>query len=125
MRNVQTVAEHAPKITTYLLAEEKRHLLPEDFMTNQIHVTEKMRAFLVDWLTELHYKFKMLPETLYVAIGIMDRYLSLVTDISKQDLQCLGIAAFHIAGKYEEIYPPDLKTILRVVNQVVSCKEVL
>lgn len=34
MRNVQTVAEHAPKITTYLLSEEKRHLLPNDFMQN-------------------------------------------------------------------------------------------
>jgi cyclin B len=30
-----------------------------------------------------------------------------------------------IAGKYEEIYPPDLKTILRVVNQVVTKEQVL
>ena len=30
-----------------------------------------------------------------------------------------------IAGKYEEIYPPDLKTILKVVNHVVTKEEVL
>jgi len=41
-------------------------------MKNQRHVTEKMRALTVDWLAELHYKFKMWPETLYVCIGVMD-----------------------------------------------------
>ena len=50
-------------------------------MGNQKFVNEKTRAFLVDWLVELHYKFKMWPETLYVAIGIIDRYLSLNADI--------------------------------------------
>lgn len=45
-----------------------------------------MRAYLVDWLTELHYKFKLLPETLYVTISIMDHYLALVTDVSKEQL---------------------------------------
>ena len=80
---------------------------------------------MVDWLAELHFKFKMWQETLYVAIRIMDGYLAVVTDISKTDLQCLGIASLLIAGKYEEIYPPDLKTILRVVNQVVTKDEIL
>jgi len=55
-------------------------------MRNQKNVTEKMRAYLVDWLAELHFKFKMWPETLYVAIRIMDGYLAVVTDISKNDL---------------------------------------
>lgn len=86
MRNVQSVAEHAPKITNFLLDEEKRFLLPHNFMQNQRFITEKMRAFLVDWLTELHFKFRMWPETLYVAIGIMDRYIALSTDISKSEL---------------------------------------
>lgn len=45
-----------------------------------------MRAFLVDWLAELHFKFKMLPETFFVSVGIMDRYIALVDDITKEDL---------------------------------------
>ena len=125
MRDVQSVAEHAPKITSFLLEEEQKFLLPREFMRNQIHITERMRAYLVDWLAELHYKFKMWAETLYVAIRIMDGYLALNTEINKSELQCLGITALLIAGKYEEIYPPDLKTILRVVNQVVSKEEIL
>jgi hypothetical protein len=84
-----------------------------------------MRAFLVDWVTELHYKFKMWPETLYVTIGLVDRYLAIVTDVTKNQLQLLGVTCLLIAGKYEEIYPPDLKTILKVINNHVSKEEVL
>jgi len=91
-------------------------VLPKNFIKNQKSINEKMRAFLVDWLAELHFKFKMWPETLYVAIGLMDHYLAIVNDITKDNLQCLGITAIFIAGKYEEIYPPDIKTILKVVN---------
>lgn len=125
MRNVQTVAEHAPKITTFLLGDEKNHLLAKEFMNNQEEATEKMRAYLVDWIAELHYKFKMWAETLYVCVGIMDRFLAKDTTIKKKELQCLGVTALHIAGKYEEIYPPELKTLLKVTDDALTKKEVV
>ena len=65
-----------------------------------------MRAYLVDWLAELHFRFKLRAETLYVTVGIIDHFLSKDNSIKKSELQCLGITALHIAGKYEEIYPP-------------------
>lgn len=37
-------------------------------------------------MVELHYKFKMLPETLYVAVMIIDRYLVIEDNINKPDL---------------------------------------
>lgn len=77
------MAEHAPKITQFLLADEKEYLLPETFMCQKTEVTEKMRAYLVDWLAELHYKFKMWPETLYVTIGIIDRFLAATPELKK------------------------------------------
>ncbi len=45
-----------------------------------------MRAYLIDWLTELHLKFKLLQETLYVAIGIVDKMICVDDDIKKKDL---------------------------------------
>jgi hypothetical protein len=84
-----------------------------------------MRAYLIDWLTELHLKFKLWPETLYVAIGIIDRFLLLENDFKKKELQCLGITAIHIAGKYEEIYPPELKHLLKVTDNAISKEQVL
>lgn len=94
-------------------------------MENQSEITEKMRAYLVDWLSELHLKFKLWQETLYVAIGIIDKFLHLESDFKKKDLQCLGITAMHIAGKYEEIYPPELKHLLKVTDHAVTKEQVL
>ena len=45
-----------------------------------------MRAYLVDWLAELHFKFKMWQETLYVTVGIIDRFLAKVPDLKKSEL---------------------------------------
>lgn len=89
LRKVQSVAEHAPKITSFLLEEEKRFLLPDDFLSPShpnIEITEKMRAYLVDWLAELHFKFKMWQETLYVCVGIIDRFLAKKPDLKKSEL---------------------------------------
>jgi len=61
-------------------------MYPADFMSNQSEVTEKMRAYLIDWLSELHLKFKLLPETLYVTIGLIDKYLKAEPDFKKRDL---------------------------------------
>ena len=95
---MQSVAEHAPKITSFLLEEEKQFLLPENFLgtgaaagndengSPQVEITEKMRAYLVDWLAELHFKFKMWQETLYVTVGIIDRYLACMPDLKKSEL---------------------------------------
>ena len=45
-----------------------------------------MRAYLVDWLSELHLKFKLWQETLYVAIGLIDKFLHVEGDFKKKDL---------------------------------------
>ena len=94
-------------------------------MSNQTEITEKMRAYLIDWLTELHLKFKLWTETMYVCVGIIDKMLMAEANFKKKDLQCLGITALHIAGKYEEIYPPELRNILKVTDNTVSKDQVL
>ena len=86
----------------------------------QREISDKYRQYLVDWLAELHYKFKMWPETLFVTVGIIDKTLMRWPNFRKNELQCLGITALHIAGKYEEIYPPELKTILQVIDHAVT-----
>ena len=44
-------------------------------METQKDVNEKMRAILVDWLIEVHHKFKLVPETMYTTVNLIDRYL--------------------------------------------------
>lgn len=66
-----------------------------------------MRGILIDWLVDVHQKYKMVPETLFMAVSIIDRYLE-KTQVVRYKLQLVGVAALFIASKYEEIYPPNL-----------------
>ena len=46
------------------------------YMKRQNDINENVRAILVDWLISVHAKFKLLPETLYLTVNLIDRYLS-------------------------------------------------
>lgn len=65
-----------------------------------------------------------MSETLYVTVGIIDRYLALVP-IKKAQLHLLGVTAMLIATKYEEIYPPELKDLLNLAENKFTKDEVL
>ena len=125
MRNPQSVSEYAPAIYKFLHVEECKHLYGDEFMKNQNEITEKMRAYLIDWIAELHMKFKLLPETLFVTVAIIDKFLLKKSNQTKKSLQLLGITALHIAGKYEEIYPPELKHLIRVTDNAITKEQVL
>lgn len=42
-------------------------------MKKQSDINEKMRGILIDWLIEVHLKFRLLPETLFLTINTIDR----------------------------------------------------
>jgi len=67
----------------------------------------------------------MWPETLFVAVGIIDKALIRIPQFKRSELQTLGITALHIAGKYEEIYPPELTQILQVIDNAVTRDQVV
>ena len=82
-----------------------------------------MRSLLVDWLVEVHLKFKLVPETLYLTVNIIDRYLA-TTEVTRPKLQLVGVTAFFIASKYEEIYPPELRDLVYICDRAYSNNEV-
>lgn len=45
-------------------------------MSQRTVINERMRAILVDWLVQVHLRFRLLQETLYTTISILDRFLS-------------------------------------------------
>ncbi len=87
-------------------------------------MNENVRAILVDWLINVHAKFKLLPETLYITINLVDRYLSKIK-IEKEEVQLVGVAALMIATKYEEIYPPTVKDFIFVTKNAFTKKTIL
>ena len=44
---------------------------------NQPELSNKMRAILISWLVEVHLKYNLLPETLYIAVNLVDRFCAL------------------------------------------------
>eukprot|EP00934_Nitzschia_sp_Nitz4_P000481 Nitzschia sp. Nitz4//scaffold101_size76361//49267//50567//NITZ4_005606-RA/size76361-augustus-gene-0.14-mRNA-1//-1//CDS//3329532170//481//frame0 len=94
------------------------------YMENQPHINERMRSILVDWLVEVHLKFKLVPETLYLTINIIDRYLQR-KEVSRPKLQLVGVTALLIAAKYEEIYPPELRDLVYICDRAYTRPEII
>ncbi len=90
----------------------------------QNDINEKMRGILIDWLIDVHLKFKLVPETLYLTVNLIDRYLSHCA-IPRQKLQLVGVSSMLIACKYEEIYPPEVKDFEYVTDKAYSREEIL
>lgn len=119
----QAVAEYVNPIYEYLMIREKDRV-DFTYMINQKHITEKMRAILVDWLVEVHRMFKLLPETLYLSVAMIDRYLSM-KQISQDMLQLVGITSMLIASKYEEIYAPECNDFVYISDGAYTKQQIL
>ena len=68
----QMCAENAVQIVEYLKQLEKVQAIKENFLSTSL-ITGKMRAVLVNWLAEVHLQFKLMQETLYLTVSIVDR----------------------------------------------------
>nr|AAD01794.1 cyclin B2 [Paramecium tetraurelia]AAD08959.1 mitotic cyclin-CYC1b [Paramecium tetraurelia] len=123
--NPQKVELYSDEILQHLLMEENKYTINQ-YMTpeQQPDINLKMRAILVDWLVDVHAKFKLKDETLYITISLIDRYLSLA-QVTRMKLQLVGVAALFIACKYEEIYPPALKDFVYITDNAYVKSDVL
>ena len=93
-------------------------------MRKQKDINENVRAILIDWLISVHAKFKLLPETLYLTVNLIDRYFSMF-NVAKSEVQLVGITGLLIATKYEEIYPPTVKDFIYLTDQTFTRAQLL
>ena len=94
------------------------------YMDNQTEIQWSMRAVLMDWLVQVHNRFGLLPETLFLTVNYIDRFLSQkIVSIGK--LQLVGATAILVASKYEEINCPSLGEIVYMVDNGYTAEEVL
>lgn len=126
--NIQEVPEYIHSIFLHIKESEKLnpHFYPmAGYMKRvQFDINEKMRAILLDWLVEVHLKFKLLPETFFLTINLIDRYLNKKA-IHRTKLQLVGVTSMLIACKYEEIYAPEVKDFVFITDKAYTHKEVL
>ncbi len=120
----QNVDEYFNDICIELNNKEEKYFPDSNYMSKQKDINHRMRAILIDWLVDVHLKYKMVPQTLYIAVNLIDRYLS-INEASRIKLQLVGVASMFIASKYEEIYPPELKDFVYITDNAYVKSEVL
>ncbi|PWZ10586.1 Cyclin-A1-1 [Zea mays] len=112
----QLCAALASDIYMHLREAEMKKRPSTDFMeTIQKDVNPSMRAILIDWLVEVAEEYRLAPDTLYLTVNYIDRYLS-GNEINRQRLQLLGVACMLIAAKYEEICAPQVEEFCYITD---------
>ncbi|KAK4879064.1 hypothetical protein RN001_007210 [Aquatica leii] len=115
------VSHYTMDIFNYLKSREALFTI-KDYMDTQICLTRWMRSLLVDWMVEVQESFELNHETLYLAVKLVDYYLSKVI-VSKETLQLVGAASMLIASKYDERIPPLIDDFLYICDGAYTRKE--
>lgn len=116
---------YAPDIYSNLHAMELDRRPSFNYMEKlQRDVNKGMRSILIDWLVEVSEEYRLVPDTLYLTVHLIDRFLS-ENYIEKQKLQLLGVTCMLIASKYEEICAPRVEEFCFITDNTYAKEEVV
>lgn len=124
MFDTTMVAEYADDIFRHMEDLEVSTLPHPRYMDFQTEIEWTMRTTLIDWLLQVHLRYHMLPETLWIAVNLVDRFLS-VRVVSLVKLQLVGVTAMFIAAKYEEILAPSVDEFVYMTENGYTKDEIL
>lgn len=123
--NIFLLSEYVCDIYNYLQELEVRYPIQEGFLAEHVEINARMRATLIEWINEVHFQFKLLPETYFMSVGLIDRYLQTAPQLSRKHLQLVGTAALFVASKYEELYPPLLEDFVYITDNTYSMRQLI
>lgn len=122
--DIAMVCEYSEDIFAYMRKLELQMQPDHTYMDRQQEIKWSMRSILVDWLVQVHHRFNLLPETLFLTINYIDRFLS-KKSISLNKFQLVGAVALFLAAKYEEINCPSIQEIVYMVDSSYTADEIL
>ncbi|XP_031283375.1 putative cyclin-B3-1 [Pistacia vera] len=122
--NQLEVAEYVDEIYQYYWVIEAQNPPQENYMSIQTDITPQMRGILINWLIEVHFKFELMPETLYLMVTLLDQYLSQVK-IKKNEMQLVGLTALLLASKYEDFWHPRIKDLISISAEAYTRVQML
>ncbi|GIL90606.1 hypothetical protein Vretimale_15710 [Volvox reticuliferus] len=122
--NPLMAADYVNDIYYFYKRVEPKYKVPADYMDKQTDINEKMRAILIDWLVEVHLKFKLMPETLFLTVNLIDRFLN-EKQVTRKNLQLVGVTSMLIASKYEEIWAPEVRDFVYISDRAYTKEQIL
>jgi cyclin B len=96
----------------------------QNYFALQTDMSPRIRAVLVDWIIEIHLKYKMQPLTLWMIINVFDRFLA-TTFMSRNRLQLAAIVSLFICCKFEEVHTPDVKDCLFLTDNTYTRADIV
>lgn len=122
--NSQMMPEYRQDIMRHLKMSE--HLFaPTNYISSLTEITDQNRKVLVDWLLEIHYKYRMLPQTLYLCVSLLDRFLVKRPQTRRRQVQVVGTCCLLLASKFEEVEAaPTISDLVAVMGEAGSVEEV-
>ncbi|KAJ2763641.1 G2/mitotic-specific cyclin, partial [Coemansia nantahalensis] len=117
------VSEYVTDIIEYMRELETKTRPDEHYMRKQAEITWDMRKMLINWIVQIHYQLRMLPETLFLAVNLIDRFLS-KRQVSTSKLQLVGLTGLILACKYEEQTTPHVQDFAYLAGQCYSIAEI-
>ncbi|KAF3618260.1 G2/mitotic-specific cyclin-2 [Capsicum annuum] len=121
-KNELDVLEYIDDIYAYNKKIEITGCVPPNYMEQQFDINERIRGILIDWIIEVDYKFKLMEETLYLTMNLIDRFLAIQLVIRKK-LQLVGITALLLACKYEEVFIPVVEDLILISDKAYARRE--
>lgn len=73
---------------------------------------------------QVHDKFELMNETLYLTVNLIDRFLSKQAVVRKK-LQLVGLVALLLACKYEEVSVPIVEDLVVISDKAYTRNDVL
>ncbi|KAM4893406.1 G2/mitotic-specific cyclin-B2 isoform 2-T2 [Sylvia borin] len=120
--NPQLCSDYVKDIYLYLRELELQQSVRPHYLDGRV-TNGRMRAILVDWLVQVHSRFRLLQETLYMCVAIMDRFLQSYP-VPRKKLQLVGVTALLVASKYEEILSPDIADFVYITDNAYTSNEI-
>jgi len=121
--NPQLVSEYVNDIYEYMRELERTYPIRPHCLANQADINGRMRGILIDWLVQVHLRFHLLQETLFLTVAILDRYLQ-TENVTKNRLQLVGVTSMWIAAKYEEMYAPEVADFVYITDNAYSKSDI-
>merc|ERR1712112_567544 len=120
LENPQLCAEYTQDVYAYLRKLEPSSAVRAGHLLG-CSINDKMRAVLVDWLVEVQVQFKLLQETLFSTISIVDRFLAVEgRSVTRSKLQLVGVAAMFLASKVEEVFAPACSDFVYITDHAYT-----
>ena len=123
------VDDYGDDIFRYLIKSEKVNIC--DYANKDIfdlqdkkYFNEKNRSIIFNWLVKNNFKWKLKDDTIFMAMNLMDRYISKYPT-KNSEFQLIGISSYLIASKYEDIYPPYIDELSQICNYIYSNDDII